>query len=59
MWRAWEVDSYDGATGLTWKLGSMYHEVSAPRLRREEVYGCGGRCGEGGSSMSSERGVTG
>lgn len=41
MWRAWEVDSYDGATGLTWKLGSMSHEVSAPRLRREEGYGVG------------------
>lgn len=51
MWRVWEVDSYDGATGLTRKLRSMdvlKDEVSAPRLRWEEGYGDGGRCGEGG-----------
>lgn len=60
MWRAWEVDSYDGATGLTRKLRSTYtlkDAVSAPRLRWEGYGGWG--CGEGGTSMSSEWGVTG
>lgn len=39
MRRAWEVDSYDGATGHTWKLRCMYllkDVVNAPRLRWKE-----------------------